>query len=255
MKSVMFALIFLLAASVVWAQPDPRDSIILESKTVQLGTGQPYTTVKVYITNKDSLAWMTLALKELSTSGGTYGLLSRTASGLLTFSSVITTLTPTLNDFGVGNFGGYNGASPDTFLVAAGYSPGDLSTVEPPNATRKAVWEIKFDTVRGGAGTLELDSAVVLNHRGGYFSSWLAGIAEDVPVNFVKSVITAYPKGDFNFDLRMSAADIVTLLNCVFQSQPPPGGVSCDVNCDGQASGADVVTEVNAVFLQEPFPC
>jgi len=232
--------------------PDPRDSIILESKTVAPGTGHPYTTVKVYITNKDSVGYMVLALKEVSTSGGAYGLLSRTASGTLAFSSVITNLTPTFRLFPAVSFSGYNRSSPDTFLVAAGCDPTDLSTVEPSNATRKAVWEIKFDTVLSSVGTFELDSAVIVNEP----SSFVNTRPVSLPVNFAKSVITvAYPKGDFNQDFAMSAADIVLLINCVFQSMPPPGGASCDLNCDGQTSAADVVLEVNAVFNQEPFPC
>ena len=231
--------------------PDPRDSIILESKTVTPGSGRPYMTIKAYITNKDSLTYMVLALKEVSTSGGAYGILSRNALGFRTFASVITNLTYTFRYITAASFR-YDSSSPDSFIFAAGFDGSDPATIEPPNATRKAIWEIKFDTVLSSVGTFVLDSAVVV----GQPSSFINTRPVDVPVNFVKSVITvAYPKGDFNQDFRMSAADIVLLLNCVFQSMPPPGGASCDLNCDGQPSAADVVLEVNAVFNQEPFPC
>ncbi|MCI0330788.1 MAG: hypothetical protein L0196_07540 [candidate division Zixibacteria bacterium] len=233
--------------------PDPRDSVILESKTVQPGTGHPYTTVKVYITNKDSLSFLGLSLLEKSTSGGAYGILPRNVAGNLTFGSVITPLTYFI--YGSAAQFRYNNSSPDTFFVFAGGDGVDPATNEPPNATRKAVWEIKFDTVLTNVGTFELDT---VHHPAFPVGPALLTTthAVDVAAHFLKSVVTVtYPKGDFNQDLRMSAADIVTLLNCVFQSQPPPGGASCDVNCDGQASGADVVLEVQAVFNQEPFPC
>ncbi|MCI0330789.1 MAG: hypothetical protein L0196_07545 [candidate division Zixibacteria bacterium] len=252
MKTILVVAFLLILTGIGWAQPDARDSIILESKTVAPGAGSPYMTVKVFITNKDSLAYLVLTLKEVTTIGGAYGTLRRNASGILTFGSVINSLTPSFRIYSATNFSRYDGQSPDSFIVAAGYDGSDLET-EPPNAVRKAVWEIKFDTIRGGGGTFELDSAMIAGQPGCYFTS-LRPIV-DLPVNFVKGVITVAPKGDFNLDLAFSAADIVLLINCVFQSMPPPGGASCDVNCDGQASGADVVLEVQAVFLQEPFPC
>jgi hypothetical protein len=42
--------------------PDPRDSVIIESKTVYPGNGPAAAYVKVYITNKDTLAGYTLCL-------------------------------------------------------------------------------------------------------------------------------------------------------------------------------------------------
>lgn len=66
-------------ASTSWAQvPDPRDSIILESKVLAPGlvgspTGNPPAfTMKVYITNKDTLAILILALRESTIVGTAY---------------------------------------------------------------------------------------------------------------------------------------------------------------------------------------
>jgi hypothetical protein len=57
-------------------QADPRDSVILESKIVLPGAGDSAFTMKVYITNKDSLTFLTLALKESTLTNGAYAQLS-----------------------------------------------------------------------------------------------------------------------------------------------------------------------------------
>jgi len=52
--------------SPAFAVPDPRDSVILESKTIAPGVGSPAAVVGVFITNKDSLSNVTLALVEMT---------------------------------------------------------------------------------------------------------------------------------------------------------------------------------------------
>ncbi|MGH8004631.1 MAG: hypothetical protein ACRECJ_07910, partial [Limisphaerales bacterium] len=234
--------------------PDARDSVILESKTVVPGAGQPYTTVTVYITNKDSLTYMTLPLIAKSTSGGAYGVLPKNSHGLRTFGAIITPLGPSLRFIQAANTSRYKGSSPDTFLVGAGFDPAEPDTsIEPPNSVRKAVWQIKFDTIYSNLGTFELDSTYFYFNFGPTFTNTEP---RDMPTHFVKSVITvAYPKGDLNQDVALSPADVVLILNCVMLGTPPTGGISsCDLNCDGMGTPADVVLELNAVFLQEPFP-
>lgn len=144
------------------AQPDPRDSVILESKIVAPiagASGSGVVRMKVWITNRDSLTYLTLPLIETSTSGGAYMILSRPR----TFNGMVIPLTGTLRFFAAANVARYNGISPDSFLVAAGFDPSDPTSIEPPNAVRKPIWELKFDTVSSQAqvGTVEFDSGRV----------------------------------------------------------------------------------------------
>ncbi|MGH8003191.1 MAG: hypothetical protein ACRECJ_00490, partial [Limisphaerales bacterium] len=190
MKTLGFVLIFLLGASLSFSQPpDPRDSIILESKTVVPGAHPGLSTdtaaylyVRVFITNKDSLTYMTLSLATTSTSGGAYATVGRPRN----FSGVVNPLTNTLRYFAAASFASYNSSSPDPFVVAAGFDAANPATIEPPNAVRKAVWELKFDTVWSTPGTFELDSVIYA----GIHTVFTNTVPQDVNVNFVKSVIT-----------------------------------------------------------------
>ncbi len=83
---------FLLSFSMLLAAPDPRDSVIIESKTISNGTGHPWVTVRVFITNKDSLAGYVFPLIEKSQTGGAY----MTLGWPREFDSVVTPLTNTL---------------------------------------------------------------------------------------------------------------------------------------------------------------
>ena len=257
---ILTALALLLFSSAAFSQPpDPRDSIILESKTVAPGAHPgpstdtaAYLYVRVFITNKDSLVYMTLPILTTSTSGGAYTTLARPRS----FLGVVQPLTNTLRYFPNTYFASYNSSSPDHFAVGAGYDPENPATIEPPNDSRKAVWELKFDTVWATAGTFELDSIYYGFERIGFINTAI----QDVKVSFVRSTITVPPppKGDLNWDLALTAADVVLILNCVFCSDcpsPPVGAGACDLNCDGLRTPADVVLELNAVFLSRPFPC
>jgi hypothetical protein len=67
--------------------------------------------------------------------------------------------------------------------------------------------------------------------------------------------IQGQAKGDFNFDLLLSPADVVLGLNCVFLGTGDCPLAAADVNCDSGLSPADIVLLLNAVFLGLPFPC
>ena len=259
MKALLIALGFFLETSLAFSQaPDPRDSIILESKMVTPGAHlgpstdtASYLYIRVFITNKDSLTYINLPLLTTSTSGGAYAIVARPRN----FGGVVNPLTNTLRYFPVTSFVRYNSNSPDTFSVGAGFDPVNPATIEPPNPARKAVWEFKFDSVCTVPGTFELDS--VSFGVGIWFTNT---VLQDVRVNFVKSVITVpvAPKGDLNWDLALTAADVVLLLDCIFCSNcdpPPVGTAACDLNCDGMRTPADVVLHLLATFSQEPFPC
>ncbi len=254
MKTLIAVVLLLAGAVTALAQPDPRDSIILESKTVAPGAHPGSGTdtaanvyLKVYITNKDSLVSWTLALVERSTSGGAYMTLGRPRN----VNGVLSILTNTLRYVYVTNFTRYNSASPDSFTLTGLFDPMDPATIEPPNLARKLFREIKFDSVFNSPGTIELDTATVISQTG-----FTNTVPADLPVHFVKSVVTVGVKGDLNGDGSLSAADAVMMKNCVFLGEAPPGGSGlCDLNCDGMSSAADVVVELNAVFLGDPFPC
>lgn len=259
MKTLIAIALLLVAASMAFAQAaDPRDSMILESKTVAPGadpgsatdTGA-YVYIKVYITNKDSLVAWSLAAVERSTSGGAYMTLARPRNT----QGILTLLTSTIGYSYVINTTRYNSTSPDSFLIAGFFDPMDPATIEPPNLARKLFRELKFDTVLNSVGTIELDTATV----GGQttrFTNGVNGVYTDLPVNFVKSVVTVALKGDLNLDGGLTPADAVLMRIGVYLGEEPPGGMAlCDVNCDGMVTPADVVVQINAVFLGEPFPC
>lgn len=176
------------SAYIAWLNtvPSASDSIIIESKTLNVGTGEAAAVVRVFITNKDTLTAYTLALVERSRSGGAYMTLSHPRD----FDGVVTPLTGTLQFYiaKVFNGNGYNSSSPDTFAVAGFFDPLDITSLEPPNWTRKALLEIKFDTVLAGpaGGTVEFDNTWIRS----YASSFVDHNYEDIKPNFVKGTIT-----------------------------------------------------------------
>ncbi|MGH8004217.1 MAG: choice-of-anchor B family protein [Limisphaerales bacterium] len=67
--------------------------------------------------------------------------------------------------------------------------------------------------------------------------------------------IRGQAKGDFNFDLMLTPADVVLGLNCIFQGIGDCPLEVADSNCDSTLSPADVVLLLNAVFSSQLFPC
>ena len=187
-----------------------------------------------------------------STSGGAYAILARPRN----FNGGVNRLTNTLNgsfefSAGPGTGGKYNSVSPDSFLVAALFDPLNGADIEPPNALRKAMWELKFDTVLNWLGTFEIYTGIV------YASTlFTTTYPRDLPVNVAKSVVTVVPKGDLNLDGSVSPADVVLELMCVYLGDIPPAGQSaCDLNCDGQVTAADVAVMLNFKYLTGVWPC
>ncbi len=186
MKWVVAGLL-LLSSVVAFAQPDPRDSVIIESKIVARNlTGSPAFTLKVYITNKDTLANLTLPVEIKTVSGNAFVLLNSPRS----FNGTINRLTSTLGNNTV--FSSFvNDTSPDSAIWAAFWDPNDTSTAEPPNAARKAIWEIKFSHSSDSAGQVQIDSAVIFSNRVRFVN---IGV-NSVRVNFVKSIVAINPGG------------------------------------------------------------
>lgn len=226
-----------------FAAPDPQDSIIIESKTIQPAVGAPAAVVRVYITNRDSIANLTVPLVQRSLTGGAYMTLARPR----TFTGVIQPLTATLHAWTWFNGSKYNSVSPDTFLIAGMFDTSP-ETIEPPNAARKAIWEIKFDTVWSNAGTMEFDSVKFFGNH----TVFVDPQAHEKLANFVKRIITVAsppPCGDVNGDGQLTTYDLVQALNCVFF------GVG---NCGRISTPSGLIRLLNAAFRESadpPLPC
>lgn len=167
---------------------DPRDSVILESKTFKPVTRSPAATLRVYITNKDSLKALVVALVEKTLTGSAYMTLGRPRTDTGTAGAVVR-LASTLRGMTILASNRYDSATPDSFTVASFYQPGDMASIEPPNVTRKAFLEIRFDTVKTDSGRIVLDSATILVGQTGFVN--MRNL--DVKVNFVKGMITVDP--------------------------------------------------------------
>ena len=261
MKATLAGLFFVFTAALAFAQPDPRDSIIFESKTVypgfHPGSGADtaaYVYLKVWITNKDTLLAVESSLEERSMSGGAYMTLARPRTGNGCMSRLTTTLGGSYGIIG----GRYHSNSPDSFYIEGVFDPLNYYTsVEPPNPVRKALWEIKFDTVRANLGTIEFDSVFYYWPGGVSFTAYDdQGQPYSFPANFVKSVITVGLKGDLNLDGGVSPADVVLELQAVYLGEIPAAGLSaCDLNCDGQVTAADITVMLNFKYLTGVWPC
>ncbi len=186
MKALAAGLL-LLTASTAFAQPDPRDSVIIESKTASPGAHPggasdtaAYLYLRVWITNKDTLANFTLPVEIRSQTGGAFAVLGRPRNFNGTASRLTTTLGSNLTFSSLAN-----GASPDTALWAGFSDPGDIGTAEPPNAIRKAFWELKFDSVSANTGWVRIDSAVIFDNRVQFVN--LGG--QSAGVNFIRGIV------------------------------------------------------------------
>ncbi|HXF49618.1 MAG TPA: hypothetical protein VNL73_09390 [Verrucomicrobiae bacterium] len=250
---VLLIFSMLTAATALAQVPDPWDSIILESKTLAPGlTGNPAFTIKLSITNKDSITFLTFVCRESSLVGSAYVLLNRSPGGALTFGSVVTPLTNTLRYFANISVSSYNDHSPDRFLIAAGFDGSTPETIEPPNAARKPIWELKFRHSSDSAGQVILENSTIA----GLVSLFTNTAPVDAPVNFLPAILTLAYRGDLDMSTVLTPADAVLILYAVMQNLPPPAGFgACDLNCDGERTLADVMLLMNAVFGGEGFPC
>ncbi len=193
MKGLVAGLL-LVSVSAAFAQaPDPRDSVIIESKTVAPGQHPggssdtaAYLYVKVWITNKDTLANFTLPVEIRSLSGDAFAVLGYPRN----FAGTMSRLTATLGEnLTFSPFA--NSASPDSAIWAGFSDPTDTATAEPPNAFRKMFWELKFDSVKANSlpGQVQIDSTVIFDNRVHFVS--IDG--NSMGVNFIKGVVTVGP--------------------------------------------------------------
>lgn len=255
--------------SQAFSVPDSRDSVVLESKTTAPSNGPQALQVRVWITNKDTLAAISIVLEEKSLSGGAYATLAHPRRREIVFDVTVCAFTH-LKGFPIANFDRYHSNSPDTFSWGGFCIPDDPVDCVPPNSSRRCLFDIKFDsvTVQSHSGQFQLDSCRI----SGTATVFVDRQANEFGVNFVKAIITVDSGlGDLNSDGVLSAADVVLMLNCVFLHQEPPAGKpacnvecrscsneTCQDRCRERCSNAltleDVKAELNAVFLAEPFP-
>ena len=189
MKIIFASLLLLVSSISVWGIPDPRDSIILESKTVAPGAHPgsssdtaAYIYLRVWITNKDTLVAIDLPYEERSLSGGAYLILAHPR----TFDGTVNRLTPTL-PIVFGFYSRYNSSSPDSAAVHGEFDSPPFYAEEPPNAVRKPFWELKFDTVLAAFGQVQFDSIV---YPSGVSIGFYDKFPRKIKVNFVKSIVT-----------------------------------------------------------------
>jgi hypothetical protein len=65
-----------------------------------------------------------------------------------------------------------------------------------------------------------------------------------------------YMRGDANGDWKITAADVVYLINYLFIHGPAPAHLEAgDANCDGTITASDVVYLINYLFINGPPPC
>ena len=238
-----------------WALPDSRDSVIIQSKIVDFHDGPPATLVRVWITNKDTLSNYNLALVEKSTSA------VMTLSWPRTFTGVATPLISSLQSTRIFAGNRYNSVLPDTFILAGFYDPQNIATTAlPPNSSRRAILDIKFDTVWSDTepyGIVELDSALIQTAPTAKVSTSFVDLGGNtIRVNFKKGILTVqdictqppcYLRPlpiDINGDGIMTIGDAVVMMNCVF-------GYSGDWN---QAFlTTDLVNLMNALFINDSY--
>jgi len=195
-KLILLAGLLLVLPVLAWAQaPNPADSIILESKSLATGlSGVPAFSVKVYITNDDTLGYLTLALIEQTIVGNAYAQLDSSGSADdpdgRTWDDVVIPLNGTLFDSKAENFSLY--AATGRFLVGAGFAPTTANPTrrsEPPNAARDDIWELQFMNT-SGIGQVELDSMTLIQKTQFTYIKQNGSVVADEPVNWVPGILS-----------------------------------------------------------------
>jgi|GEM_PF-4421623 len=188
MRGLLAGFLLLSATTVLAQAPDARDSVIIESKSVTSGlAGSAVVLLRIDITNKDTLANFTLPVGIKTLNGFAFMVLGYPR----TFNGTMNRLTATLgNNLTFSNL--LNNVSPDSAIWAGFWDPNDTATAELPNSTRKAFWEMRFDSVKG-AGQVLIDSAKIFDNRAGFVS--IGGTP--VGVNFRPGIVTVFAE-DFD---------------------------------------------------------
>ncbi|MGH8005283.1 MAG: Ig-like domain-containing protein [Limisphaerales bacterium] len=237
MKGLVAGVLLLIPPAAFAQAPDGRDSVIIESKTVEPGnTGSPAFTLKVYITNKDTLANLTLPVEIRTGNGAAFVLLNTPR----TFNGTINRLTSTLgNSFVFSPF--INDASQDSAVWSGFWDPNDTSTAEPPNSTRKAIWEIKFSHSSDSMGMVQMDSATIFDNK----LQFVSVNGEAVNANFAVGTIFIFE----NITCNCPTTDLETLFG---------RGVTYDFDCSRAGTwhiivGPGTIDQSTGVYQFSPY--
>jgi len=113
------------------------------------------------------------------------------------------------------------------------------------------LWEKRYDGSVFNSATVEL----FVDKSGNLY---LAGTDTRNAHDFVTIKYSPLPalKGDLNLDGVLTMADVVLMLNLIFNGDVPPAAPSAgDLNCNGSLSGADVVTLLQMFYASASPPC
>jgi hypothetical protein len=186
---ILLAGLLLVVPALAWAQPAPGDSMIIEEKTVNTGlSGDPAFVVKLYVTNNDTVTYMVLSVREQTSSGSGYADLDDDGAGGRDFPDVVNAVNNQLDRSTFFDAPGYDGASPDSFIIAGGFAPtpsNPRARSKPgPALVRDDVWEIRF---KGSSGIGDVSfTPIVLGQPTGFaVIQWPGPSIVDKSVNFV----------------------------------------------------------------------
>lgn len=153
------------------------------------------------------------------------------------------------------SWNGFNGGPTDTSLVGLVDFDGD------GYAADEVAWSVTFTPS---------DTGTILIHSGTDFtvppmccgSSANDSDAQDLPISWIPVRIPVVPcpynlMGDVNQDDVLTSSDLITFINYLFKSGPPPlpDRSIGDANCSGGLTGADVIVLVNYIFKGGTPPC
>jgi hypothetical protein len=173
------------------------DSIIIESRAVAAGlSATPPDTafeLKVYVTNKDTITYMVLALRVTTFSGTGYAVLTDDGTGFRDFVDVVRPLNSALDRATFFDAPGYDEASPDSFLAGGGWNPTPSfprARSEAPNAVRDDIWSLRFKQTTAASGCVLFDTVTWSQPTGFAVIQYNPGFTiVDVPVNFVAGIV------------------------------------------------------------------
>ena len=162
----------------------------------------------------------------------------------------------------------YDLVQPDSLLIGGTYLPSTIPGL-PPNSLRKC-YTLKFDVPSGEpAGSLCVDNIFVPPAGSWIFDDGTSGFPPDYhgcvnsspsnpdcPAVCFPVIERNYVCGDANNDTMVNVADLVYIINYVFQVGPEPFVyLAGDATCNGRVNIADAGYIMEYLFMGGPEPC